>query len=65
MENKLTTEIIQRMLPYLDNAQLIKLRDVLGKVLVGVELSDDYSEDESNESLLNSFAFFLHSLFPW
>lgn len=55
MENKLTTEIIQRMLPYLDNAQLIKLRDVLGKVLVGVELSDDYSEDESNESLLNSF----------
>ena len=55
MANKLTTEIIQRMLPYLDNAQLIKLRDVLGKVLVGVELSDDYSEDESNESLLNSF----------
>lgn len=55
MENKLTTEIIQRMLPYLDNAQLIKLRDVLGKVLVGVELSENYAEEESNESLLNSF----------
>lgn len=55
MENKLTTEIIQRMLPYLDNAQLIKLRDVLGKVLVGVELSETCAEEESNESLLNSF----------
>lgn len=55
MENKLTTEIIQRMLPYLDNAQLIKLREVLGKVLVGVELSENYAEEESNESLLNSF----------
>ena len=55
MENKLTTEIIQRMLPYLDNAQLIKLREVLGKVLIGVELSENYSEEESNECLLNSF----------
>lgn len=55
MENKLTTEIIQRMLPYLDNAQLIKLREVLSKVLVGVELSENYAEEESNESLLNSF----------
>lgn len=55
MENKLTTEIIQRMLPYLDNAQLIKLREILGKVLVGVELSENYLEEESNECLLNSF----------
>ena len=55
MENRLTTEIIQRMLPYLDNAQLIKLREVLGKVLVGIELSENHEEEESNESLLNSF----------
>lgn len=55
MENKLTTEIIQRMLPYLDNAQLVKLREVLGKVLVGVEINEEFIEEESNESLLNSF----------
>lgn len=55
MENKLTTEIIQRMLPYLDNAQLVKLREVLGNVLIGVEITEEFIEEESNESLLNSF----------
>lgn len=55
MDNKLTTEIIQRMLPYLDNAQLVKLREVLGKVLIGIEITEEFIEEESNESLLNSF----------
>lgn len=56
MKNKLITEIEQRMLKHLDNAQLAALRDVLNQVLADVEITEaTESPIESNQDLVAAF----------
>ena len=52
MKQKLTTEIMQQMLLYLDNAQLKQLRQVLEQTLYYYEVTDmevKLEEDDSND----------------
>ncbi len=54
MKNELITNIMQQMLPYLDNAQLKKLRQVIEHCLCGYELTAKqtmHKEDDSNDLL--------------
>lgn len=56
MKNKLITEIEQRMLKHLDNAQLVALRNVLNQVLADVEITEaTESPTESNQDLVAAF----------
>ena len=56
MKNKLITEIEQRMLKHLDNAQLVALRNVLNQVLADVEITEAAeSPIESNQDLVAAF----------
>ena len=60
MKNTFTDEIIQGMLPFLDNAQLKQLRQVLQSALTGYEIAKNEGDNaeqfcESNQSLLESF----------
>ena len=61
MKNTFTDEIIQGMLPFLDNAQLKQLRQVLQSALTGYEIAKNEGDNaeqfcESNQSpCLNLF----------
>lgn len=49
MKERLIDDIQRRMLPYLNNGQLIQLKDALGKALQGVTVSEDESAPKSKE----------------
>ena len=59
MEEELIETIMQQMLPYLDNAQMEKLKDTLHYCMHDVEIVTDSSKIpkpvETNESLLSKF----------
>lgn len=57
MKNKLITEIEQRMLKKLDNAQLMELRSVLNQVFADVEIIEAAPTDTAadNQELLSAF----------
>lgn len=50
MKNKLITEVMQHMLPYLDNAQLKQLRQVLEQTLFHYEVTDTDINLEGDDS---------------
>lgn len=52
MKEKLITEVMQEMLPYLDNAQMKQLREAMGQILFHYEITESkgsLKEDNSNE----------------
>ena len=52
MKEKLLTEVMQEMLPYLDNAQMKQLREAMGQILFHYEITESkgsLKEDNSNE----------------
>lgn len=57
MKNQLITEIEQRMLRHLDNAQLMELRAVLDQVFSNVEITEakEKRNDITNQALLADF----------
>ena len=60
MKNRLIAEITRKMLPYLDNAQMEQLQDVLQHCLWGIQVTENpdaavQQEKESNVDLLNMF----------
>ena len=57
MKDLMITEIQQRMLPYLNNEQLIQLRNTLNEVFKGVNISYDESEHSIEDAvdLTNAF----------
>ena len=50
MKQKLMTEVIQHMLPYLDNAQLIQLRQVMEQTLYYYEVTGTEMKPEEDDS---------------
>lgn len=50
MKNELITEVMQQMLPYLDNAQLKHLRQVLEQTLFHYEVTDTDIKPEGDDS---------------
>lgn len=50
MKNELITEVMQQMLPYLDNAQLKQLRQVLEQTLLRYEVADTDIKPEGDDS---------------
>ena len=52
MKEQLVNEILQKMLPYLDNAQMAQLQNTLLHCLWNVEISpvSDYEKKEDNIS---------------
>lgn len=54
MKIKITNEVLQKMLPYLDNAQLDQLKTVLDSVLTKYELAAE-PDSKSNENLPSKF----------
>ena len=60
MKNEIISEITRKMLPYLDNAQMERLQDVLVHCLWGVQIQPNEENSkpqptETNEDLLNMF----------
>lgn len=56
MIKEIKNEIMQKMLPVLDNAQLEQLSEVLDIVFFGVTVvSSDKTEEDSNDKLVDSF----------
>lgn len=60
MKEQLTTEITRQMLPYLDNAQMEQLQEVLSHCFWGVQITPDLDavqlkEKETNAELLEMF----------
>lgn len=60
MKEQLTTEITRQMLPYLDNAQMEQLQEVLSHCFWGVQITSDpdavqHKEKETNSELLEMF----------
>lgn len=60
MKDELIAEISRKMLPYLDNAQLSQLQEVLTYCFWNVQVTktesdEQYSETESNAKLLGLF----------
>lgn len=60
MKNQLIAEITRQMIPYLDNAQMEQLQDVLQHCMWNVQIVETpdavlQQEKESNEDLLNMF----------
>jgi site-specific recombinase XerD len=50
MKEKLVTEVMQEMLPYLNNAQMKQLREVLGQALFHFEVTESSLSPESDNS---------------
>ena len=50
MKNKLMTEVMQQMLPYLDNAQLKQLKQVLDQTLFHYEVINTEGKQEEDDS---------------
>ena len=58
MKQKIMEEIVQQMLPHLDNAQLQKLQEVLEYSLYNYEISGKASETEDDsQKLIDSFVY--------
>lgn len=58
MKQKIMEDIVQQMLPYLDNAQLHKLQEVLEHSLFEYEIAGRTIETEDdNQELINSFVY--------
>ena len=58
MKNQFANDIIQKMLPYIDNAQVDKLRKALFLVMEHYEIAESHSKVPSeltNQDLVNSF----------
>lgn len=60
MKEQLTTKITRQMLPYLDNAQMEQLQEVLSHCFWGVQITSDpdavqHKEKETNSELLEMF----------
>lgn len=57
MKQKLTTEILQQMLPYLDNAQLQQMEQVLERTLFHYDVTEALAKPEEDNSpeLISSF----------
>lgn len=57
MRDELISEVIQRMLPYLDNKQLVNLQNNLNQVLqrYDVELIDGGNSENDNQELVEKF----------
>lgn len=57
MRDELISEVVQRMLPYLDNKQLINLQNNLNQVLqrYDVELIKDSNSENDNQELVEKF----------
>lgn len=54
MKQKIMKEILQKMLPYLDNAQLDQLKTTVDSVLTKYEVAKD-SDSKTNEELISRF----------
>ena len=58
MKQKIMEEIVQQMLPHLDNAQLEKLQEVLKHSLYNCEISGKGTEvEDDSKKLLNAFVY--------
>ena len=58
MKQQITEEIVQQMLPHLDNAQLQKLQEVLEHSLYNYEISGKITETEDDsQKLIDSFVY--------
>ena len=57
MRDELISEVVQRMLPYLDNKQLVNLQNNLNQVLqrYDVELIKDSNSENDNQELVEKF----------
>lgn len=57
MKEKLITEVMQEMLPYLDNAQMKQLREAMGQALFHYEVTESKEppEDDKNNDLIAMF----------
>ena len=57
MKEKLITEVMQEMLPYLDNAQMKQLREVMGQALFHYEVTESQvsQEEDNSEELIGRF----------
>ncbi len=58
MKQRIMKEIVQQMLPHLDNAQLQKLQEVLEHSLYNCEISGRVTEaEDDNQKLIDSFVY--------
>ncbi|WP_455194066.1 site-specific tyrosine recombinase/integron integrase [Eubacterium ramulus] len=58
MKHRIMEEIVQQMLPYLDNTQLQKLQEVLEHSLYNCEISDKATEaEDDSQKLIDSFVY--------
>ena len=57
MKQELMTEVMQQMLPYLDNAQLKQLRQVMEQALYHYEVTDTEAnlEEDNSKNLIALF----------
>lgn len=57
MKQEIITEVLQQMLPYLDNAQLHQLKQTMEQTLYHYEISSisDVSKDDNSDELINIF----------
>lgn len=54
MKQKVMKEVLQKMLPYLDNAQLDRLKNAIDSVLTKYEIADEVNP-KSNKELIDKF----------
>lgn len=52
MKQDLITDVVQRMLPYLNNAQSKKLQEVLSYVLVEYDIKENQSKNDDCNKIL-------------
>ena len=58
MKQKIMEEVMQQMLPHLDNAQLQKLQEVLGHSLYNYEISGKAQEaEDDSQKLIDAFVY--------
>ena len=58
MKQKIMKEIMQQMLPYLDNAQLQKLQEILGHSLYNYEIFGKVAEiEDDSQKLIDAFVY--------
>lgn len=58
MKDELTREVLQGMLPFMDNEQAMRLQSVLGDVLMKYEIvdsTDSSSVESTNEQMVTKF----------
>lgn len=58
MKDALTREVLQQMLPYMDNEQVMRLQSVLGKVLTKYEIAEAVNAimtESTNEQMVTKF----------